>query len=132
MAVKTGWHRYGTKLRHCHPVYTDVRCGRVASWSVAFSTCWCCCWWWRCSGKATAACSYGSSTQQRRITGRPGAVLDPAPLSAPPPPQPLQPSLPSFAVVLHRRASDAARPPACLRSSLEALISAADSFAGCG
>jgi len=20
MAAKTGWHRYGTKLRHCHPV----------------------------------------------------------------------------------------------------------------
>jgi len=24
MAVKTSWHRYGTKLRHCHPVYTRV------------------------------------------------------------------------------------------------------------
>jgi len=23
MAAKTGWHRYGTKLRHCHPVYSD-------------------------------------------------------------------------------------------------------------
>jgi len=23
MATKTGWHRYGTKLRHCHPVYTN-------------------------------------------------------------------------------------------------------------
>jgi len=22
MAAKTSWHRYGTKLRHCHPVYT--------------------------------------------------------------------------------------------------------------
>jgi len=21
MAPKTSWHRYGTKLRHCHPVY---------------------------------------------------------------------------------------------------------------
>jgi len=21
MAAKTSWHRYGTKLRHCHPVY---------------------------------------------------------------------------------------------------------------
>ena len=21
MAAKTGWHRYGTKLRHCHPMY---------------------------------------------------------------------------------------------------------------
>jgi len=21
MAAKTTWHRYGTKLRHCHPVY---------------------------------------------------------------------------------------------------------------
>ena len=20
MAAKTGWHRYGTKLRHCHPM----------------------------------------------------------------------------------------------------------------
>jgi len=24
MAVKTSWHRYGTKLRHCHPVYILV------------------------------------------------------------------------------------------------------------
>ena len=23
MAVITNWHRYGTKLRHCHPVYTS-------------------------------------------------------------------------------------------------------------
>jgi len=22
MAAKTGWHRYGTKLRHCHPMYS--------------------------------------------------------------------------------------------------------------
>ena len=22
MAAKTSWHRYGTKLRHCHPVYS--------------------------------------------------------------------------------------------------------------
>jgi len=21
MAAKTSWHRYGTKLRHCHPIY---------------------------------------------------------------------------------------------------------------
>ena len=25
MAAKTGWHRYGTKLRHYHPVYTRGR-----------------------------------------------------------------------------------------------------------
>ena len=24
MAAKTSWHRYGTKLRHCHPMYTLV------------------------------------------------------------------------------------------------------------
>ena len=23
MAAKTSWHRYRTKLRHCHPMYTD-------------------------------------------------------------------------------------------------------------
>ena len=23
MATKTSWHRYGTKLRHCHPMYTS-------------------------------------------------------------------------------------------------------------
>jgi len=23
MAAKTSWHRYGTKLRHCHPMYTN-------------------------------------------------------------------------------------------------------------
>jgi len=23
MAAKTSWHRYGTKLRHCHPIYRD-------------------------------------------------------------------------------------------------------------
>jgi len=27
MAPKTGWHRYGTKLRHCHPVYISARSG---------------------------------------------------------------------------------------------------------
>jgi len=32
MAAETSWHRYGTKLRHCHPMYyrydmyTDRRC----------------------------------------------------------------------------------------------------------
>jgi len=25
MAVKTSWHRYGTKYCHCHPVYSDDR-----------------------------------------------------------------------------------------------------------
>jgi len=26
MAAKTSWHRYGTKLRHCHPImYKDVK-----------------------------------------------------------------------------------------------------------
>ena len=25
MAAKINWHRYGTKLRHCHPVYTASR-----------------------------------------------------------------------------------------------------------
>jgi len=24
MAPKTSWHRYGTKLRHCHPIYAYV------------------------------------------------------------------------------------------------------------
>ena len=24
MAAKTSWHRYGTRLRHCHPVYTNT------------------------------------------------------------------------------------------------------------
>jgi len=24
MAVKTGWHRYGTKLRHCHRMYSGA------------------------------------------------------------------------------------------------------------
>ena len=23
MAAKTSWHRYGVKLRHCHPVFTS-------------------------------------------------------------------------------------------------------------
>ena len=25
MAAKASWHRYGTKLRHCHPMYFNVR-----------------------------------------------------------------------------------------------------------
>jgi len=25
MAAKTSWHRYGTQLRHCHPMYTDIQ-----------------------------------------------------------------------------------------------------------
>ena len=24
MAAKINWHRYGTKLRHCYPMYTIV------------------------------------------------------------------------------------------------------------
>jgi len=24
MATKVNWHRYGTKLRHCHPVYFHI------------------------------------------------------------------------------------------------------------
>jgi len=24
MAAKTSWHRYGSKLRHCHPMYCRV------------------------------------------------------------------------------------------------------------
>ena len=36
MAAKTSWHRYGTKLRHCHPVYNRRKhpmgpAGRVPS-----------------------------------------------------------------------------------------------------
>ena len=27
MAAKTSWHRYGTKLYHCHPMYRVVRIG---------------------------------------------------------------------------------------------------------
>ena len=30
MAAKTTWHRYGTKLRHCHPMYRKNR-NRVES-----------------------------------------------------------------------------------------------------
>ena len=25
MAAKISWHRYGTTLRHCHPVYFSIR-----------------------------------------------------------------------------------------------------------
>ena len=25
MVAQTNWHRYGTKLRHCHPMYTSSR-----------------------------------------------------------------------------------------------------------
>jgi len=25
MAAKTGWHRYGTELRHCHPMYNQIK-----------------------------------------------------------------------------------------------------------
>jgi len=28
MAVKINWHRYGTKLRHCHPTYTLLTQGQ--------------------------------------------------------------------------------------------------------
>jgi len=28
MAAKTSWHRYGTKLPHCHPMYTICRLGK--------------------------------------------------------------------------------------------------------
>jgi len=26
MAEKINWHRYGTKLRHCHPMYNRLAC----------------------------------------------------------------------------------------------------------
>ena len=29
MAAKINWHRYGTKLRHCHPMYSRVFCVRL-------------------------------------------------------------------------------------------------------
>ena len=29
MAAKTSWHRYGTKLRHCHPMYKRIYCERI-------------------------------------------------------------------------------------------------------
>ena len=30
MAAKTSWHRYGTKLRHCHPMHN----GLLSSFSI--------------------------------------------------------------------------------------------------
>ena len=32
MAAKTSWHRYRTKLRHCHPVYNDERTNKKLSY----------------------------------------------------------------------------------------------------
>jgi len=33
MAAKTSWHRYESKLRHCHPVYSNIaQCVCVARW----------------------------------------------------------------------------------------------------
>jgi len=38
MAAKTSWHRYGTKLRHCHPMYYTsitislITCSRQVMW----------------------------------------------------------------------------------------------------
>jgi len=32
MAAKTSWHRYGTKLRHCHPMYRPT-IGDQATWN---------------------------------------------------------------------------------------------------
>ena len=29
MTAKTSWHRRGTKLRHCHPMYTAAFCNRL-------------------------------------------------------------------------------------------------------
>jgi len=29
MAAKASWHRYGTKLRHCHPMYTYIQLHRL-------------------------------------------------------------------------------------------------------
>jgi len=39
MAAKTSWHRYGTILRHCHPLYTLVTLGFLQycqQWRFAF------------------------------------------------------------------------------------------------
>jgi len=32
MAAKTSWHRYKTKLRHCHPVYNEERTNKKLSY----------------------------------------------------------------------------------------------------
>jgi len=33
MAAKTSWHRYGTKLRHCHTMYKKIK-GRGSLYSI--------------------------------------------------------------------------------------------------
>jgi len=30
IVAKTNWHRYGTKLRHCHPMYYSLRDPHIA------------------------------------------------------------------------------------------------------
>jgi len=33
MAAEISWHRYGTKLRHCHPVYRARKCADTLAFS---------------------------------------------------------------------------------------------------
>jgi len=35
--TKTSWHKYGSKLRHCRPVYVRLRLSRMATRSSAFA-----------------------------------------------------------------------------------------------
>jgi len=39
MAAKSSWHRYGNKLRHCHPMYTYPRTHSLTHRSACSSVC---------------------------------------------------------------------------------------------
>ena len=55
MAAKTNWHRYGTKLRHCHPVYSLLQV-----WSRYIYVC----------GLFTSLCVSSSRSRSRRGPSR--------------------------------------------------------------
>jgi len=72
MAAKTSWHRYGTKLRHCHLMYRIflltyffATVKRSRSGSIRQSLDLLGLWTWKCSIKAGNV--YSTSSRQRAI-----------------------------------------------------------------
>jgi len=64
MAAKTGWHRYGTKLRHCHAMCTTRRLS-IELWD-SFDACGVSIKLWDLGG-TTAATRVVTGGRERRV-----------------------------------------------------------------
>ena len=59
MAAETSWHRYGTKLRHCHRMYRRTYCGKVPGSRLG-------CVVWRGSWRAPACTTTSTCVRRSR------------------------------------------------------------------